>query len=321
MNQKLIFAVLKHKWWWLALSTALLVPCILAMIYSCITNSNHAPIKLGIDFTGGTILQYSVEQDLEIKDVEKVRAKLIEAGIKSPVVQNITATEGIRNIISIKTEFIGQDDTETQGKIEGALSELLNEPELVQVSSVGPTLGKELLKNSMVAVALAFLAISIYISVRFQREYAIVAFLKVLHDLIFIIGIFSVFSILFGMHVDSLFITAVLTSIAYSIHDNIVVFDRIRENNRFLSKKHTFEEIINASVSQTLARSINTTLTLLFVLFALYFFGGGTTKNFVLAMILGVSIGTYSSIFFASVILHMFMEKSGKKAATEAQEA
>ena len=109
--------------------------------------------------------------------------------------------------------------------------------------------------------------------------------------------------IFFDLHIDSLFITAVLTVIGFSVHDTIVVFDRIRENNRFLAKKYTSDEIVNASVNQTLARSLNTSLTTLITLLALYLFGGATTKDFVLAMILGIIVGTYSSIFFASVLL------------------
>ena len=111
------------------------------------------------------------------------------------------------------------------------------------------------------------------------------------------------------MLVTVIFITALLTVIGFSIHDTIVIYDRIRENNRFLAKKYSFNEIVNASVNQTLTRSINTSLTTLFTLFALYFFGGATTKDFVLAMILGIAIGTYSSIFFCSSLIEIWEDK------------
>jgi len=323
MNQKLIFAVLKHRWLWIGISTLLIIPCIAAMIYSCVVHPDHAPIKLGIDFTGGTIVQYSVDQNLTVKDVENIREKLIEAGIPSPVVQNLSnniaggeAEEGMKNIVSIKTAFIDQGDTDTPSKIGEVIKNTTSNPQLVQTNSVGPMLGKELLKNSMAAVALAFLGIVVYISMRFKYEYAVVTLLTIIHDVIILLGIFSIFSLVFDMHIDSLFITAVLTSIGYSVHDTIVVFDRIRENNRFLAKKYTLEAIINASVSQTLARSINTSLTLVLTLLALYFFGGETTKDFVLAMLLGTVIGTYSSIFFGSVLLNFFMERAKKKEAS-----
>ena len=153
------------------------------------------------------------------------------------------------------------------------------------------------------ALCLAFLGIVVYISFRFQSDYAFITFLTLAHDALFVIGFFAIMGIFFDWYIDSLFITAVLTVIGFSVHDTIVVFDRIRENNRFLAKKYTSDEIINASVNQTLARSINTSLTTLITLLALYFFGGATTKEFVLAMILGIIVGTYSSIFFASVLL------------------
>ena len=113
----------------------------------------------------------------------------------------------------------------------------------------------------------------------------------------------------FGVQIDSLFVTAILTVLGYSVNDTIVVFDRVRENVKFYSKKATFNEIVNASVNQTLARSINTSLTTMLILFALYFLGGVTTRDFVLVMILGIAIGTYSSIFFASTLLALWNEK------------
>jgi preprotein translocase subunit SecF len=123
---------------------------------------------------------------------------------------------------------------------------------------------------------------------------------------------FSIFGLLFGTEIDSLFITAVLTVVGFSVHDTIVVFDRIRENSRFLAKKMSFNDVVNASVNQTLARSINTSLTVLITLLALFFLGGVTTKDFVLAMILGIFIGTYSSIFNASTLLAMWRSRGIK---------
>ncbi len=122
-------------------------------------------------------------------------------------------------------------------------------------------------------------------------------------------GVFSILGLLFNVQIDGLFITAVLTVIGFSVHDTIVTFDRIRENLRYYSKKMTFGEIVDASVNQTLARSINTSLTTLITLLALYFFGGVTTKDFVLAMILGIAIGTYSSIFFCSMLIEFWNDK------------
>jgi preprotein translocase subunit SecF len=180
---------------------------------------------------------------------------------------------------------------------------------LDQISSVGPTLGKELFTNSLIALSLALLGIVCYLTLRFQFDYALAAILGLIHDAVFVCGAFSILGLVFGVEVDSLFVTAVLTVIGFSVHDTIVVFDRVRENLRYYSKKMSFGEIVNFSVNQTLARSINTSLTTLLTLLALYLFGGVTTKNFVLAMILGIAIGTYSSIFFCSVLVDIWNEK------------
>ncbi len=156
---------------------------------------------------------------------------------------------------------------------------------------------------------IAFILMIVYISFRFQPEYGWIAFITLLHDAFIVVGVFAIKGIFFDTTVDSLFITAILTVIGYSINDTIVVFDRIRENMRFLAKKYSSNEIINASINQTIVRSINTSSTTLFTLLALYFFGGVTIKDFVFAIIIGVIAGTYSSIFVAGVILAIVKEK------------
>lgn len=308
--------VVKHRWLYLSISIILLIPCIVAMGYLMFTQPNHAPVKLGIDFTGGTILQYGVEKGITPEQIGDIRVKLSDVGIHNAIIQNISANStenNIKNIISIKTGFIGEKGNTQIEKITSVLAQETTSPQLLQTTSVGPTLGKELLKNSLIAMLLAFLGIVIYISFRFQTDYALIALGALFHDALFVVGVFSILGIFCNVQVDSLFITAILTVVGFSVHDTIVVFDRIRENNRFLSKKFTTNEIINASINQTLARSINTSVTTLLTLCALYFFGGATTKDFVLAMILGIAAGTYSSIFFASVLLAWDKEIKAKK--------
>ncbi len=178
---------------------------------------------------------------------------------------------------------------------------------------MGPTLGRELFKNSLLALSLAFLGIVAYLSFRFKFDYALAAILGIAHDVLFVVGIFSLLGLLYNVQIDGLFITAILTVVGFSVHDTIVVFDRIRENLRYYSKKMSFGEIVNASVNQTLARSINTSLTTIITLAALYFFGGVTTKDFVLAMLIGIAIGTYSSIFFCSVLVDIWEDKKNNK--------
>ena len=319
IGRKHLVHIVKYRWWWMALTTLLLVPGIIAMIYSCVTYPNHAPLKVGIDYTGGTILQYGIEEKITNKELAETRANLEKEGIENPYLQilNVNSDQQkntkseIQSIISVRTKFIDKDSNDTE-KITGVLSEQYSNPELMSVSSVGPTMGKELFKNSFIAVTLAFLGIVAYLSFRFRFDYALAAILGVLHDVLFVVGMFSILGLFYDVQIDGLFITAVLTVIGFSVHDTIVVFDRIRENLRYYSKKMSFGEIVDASVNQTLTRSINTSLTTLITLLALYFWGGVTTKDFVFAMILGIIIGTYSSIFFCSMLVDFWNDRQQK---------
>ncbi len=314
--------VVKYRWVWFGLSLLLVIPGLIAMGYLMINSPQHLPVKVGIDFTGGTITQYSVTKDVSNDEVAKIRENLVKAGIENPVIQvlrtnnTISKAENIApaTVLSVKTTFKSNDKTSEQ-KIASVVKADYPAAQLVQVSSIGPSLGKELFINSLYALGLAFLGIVIYLSFRFQLDYAVIALISLAHDALFVLGFFAILGIFFDVHIDALFITAVLTVIGFSNHDTIVVFDRIRENCRFLAKKATFPEIVNASVNQTLARSINTSLTTLITLSALYLFGGETTKEFVLAMIVGIAIGTYSSIFFASTLLDWWRERKEAKGA------
>ena len=313
-DTKKIIDVVKFRWVWFALSFCLLAPGIVAMIYSTVHYPTHSPLLVGIDFTGGSITQYSINENIPNETVGTIRAKMEENGIDNPVLQVLKPSaveEENENVhlLSIKTQFDEENQNELTDKITNIVQENYPEAEIVQTNSVGPVLGKQLLVNSMIAISLAVLAIIIYITVRFRFDYAISAILALCHDVLFVLGVFSILGLFCGVHVDSLFVTAILTVLGYSVNDTIVVFDRIRENDKFYSRKATYSEIVNASVNQTIARSINTSLTTLLILCALYFFGGVTTRDFVLVMILGIAIGTYSSIFFASTLLALWNEK------------
>lgn len=317
---KHIIDIVKHRFIWLCVSAILLLPGTAALIYSAIHNENHVPLKVGIDYTGGTILQYGVKENISNAALAKTRTDLQAKGIENPYIQilhaNSESQDGINNIISIRTKFIGEEQ-DTVNQITEVLSKDYENPELISVSSVGPTLGNELFKNSLLAVTLAFLGIIAYLTIRFKFDYALAAILGIAHDVLFVVGAFSLLGIFYDVQIDGLFITAILTVVGFSVHDTIVVFDRIRENLRYYSKKMSFGEIANASVNQTLARSINTSLTTLLTLLALYFFGGVTTKDFVLAMILGIAIGTYSSIFFCSVLVDIWEDHKNNKTPAE----
>jgi preprotein translocase subunit SecF len=286
------------------------------MIYSTIVYPTHTPLKVGIDYTGGTTLQYGVKEDITNEKLANVRTNLEEGGIENPSLQiiNVNAKEGtdLKAILSIRTKFIDENSDE-QTKVTKIINTQFEAPQLVQVSSVGPTLGKELFKNSLIALSLALLGIIAYLTFRFQFDYALAAILGLVHDTVFVLGVFSILGLVYGVQIDALFVTALLTVIGFSVHDTIVVFDRVRENLKYYSKKMTFGEIMNASINQTLARSINTSVTTMMTLAALYFFGGVTTKDFVLAMILGIFIGTYSSIFFCSSLIEIWEDKKTSK--------
>ena len=316
-----IIDIVKYRVVWLCITALLLLPGTIGLIWAGIHNENHIPLKVGIDYTGGTILQYGVSEDITNKELGKLRTDLENAGYDNPNIQIIHANaenqkenSNIKNIISIRTKFIGHETTAVN-QITDVLSKDYQNPDLISVSSVGPTLGKELFKNSLIALGLAFLGITIYLTVRFKFDYALAALHGIAHDVLYVVGAFALLGILYNVQVDGLFITAVLTVVGFSVHDTIVVFDRVRENLRYYSKKLSFGEIMNASVNQTLTRSINTSLTILITLLALYFFGGVTTKDFVLAMILGIAIGTWSSIFFCSVLVEFWEDKKKQKAA------
>ena len=324
--------IIKYRWLWLGFSLALIIPSIIIMIYSSVIYPSHTPLRVGIDFTGGTMLQYGFNKDVKDSDITLLRANLEKAGITNPVIQkekhsnkitkmetSQTSNKNIKTVVSVRTKFLNSQgkDNETV-RVNNVIKQTMGDYVPLQVSAIGPTLGKELFKNAMIALLLCFFGIVGYLTVRFNIDFAICALIALFHDAIFVLGAFSLLGLLFGTEVDSLFITAILTVIGFSVHDTIVVFDRIRENSKFLSKKKSFNEIVNASVNQTLARSINTSLTALITLLALYFFGGSTTKDFVLAMILGIITGTYSSIFNASVLLAMWRENESGLSAKAA---
>ena len=308
--------VVKYRWVCLGISALLLLPGICSMIYSMITYDTHTPVRVGIDYTGGTTLHYGIKDEIANEKLAKVREALVKKGIDNPSLQiiNVNANENsdMKAILAVRTKFIDENSKDL-GIVTGVMNSEFKTPTLVQVSSVGPTLGAELFKNSLIALSLALLGIIAYLTFRFQFNYALAAILGLVHDTLFVLGAFSILGLFFGVQVDSLFVTAILTVIGFSVHDTIVVFDRVRENLKYYSKKMTYGEIINASINQTLVRSINTSVTTLITLLALYFFGGVTTKDFVFAMILGIAIGTYSSIFFCSILVEIW--EDNKKSA------
>ncbi len=184
LGNKHLIDIVKYRFWWFALSALLIVPGIVAMIYSSITYPNHAPLKVGIDYTGGTILQYAIDKPVQSKEMTVLGEKFEKAGVENPFLQVINVnpanakSKDIKTIIAVRTQFIGEKDTAQQSKVSNVINSQYPGSDLIQVSSIGPTLGAELFKNSLIALALASLGIVIYLTIRFQLDFAIAAILS-----------------------------------------------------------------------------------------------------------------------------------------------
>ncbi|QYX30391.1 protein translocase subunit SecF [Sphaerospermopsis torques-reginae] len=297
--------------WW-AISAAVILSGIISMVISWQNPSIKSPLRPGLDFIGGTRLQLvrdcsqpgNCDQPIDINVVREV-AK--EQGLGDSSIQLISEN-GQENGITIRSKNL---ETDQRTKLQAALSEKVGafDPQKNQIDSVGPTLGRELFRTGVIALAVSFLGIVVYLSFRFQWDYALFAIVATFHDLLVTVGIFSILGLVLGAEVDSLFIVALLTITGFSVNDTVVIYDRIREN----IKNHPqtpIAEIVDDAVNQTLSRSINTTLTTMLSLFAIFLFGGETLKYFSLALIIGFIAGAYSSIFIASTLLTWWRERN-----------
>ncbi len=247
-------------------------------------------LNVGIDFTGGSVIEVGYEKSV---DLEPIRLALEEGGYKDAIVQHFGSA---REVLIRLAPREGQDKAELSSQVIGLLNEQ-NEAEVDvrRVDFVGPQVGEELREDGGLAVLYALIAILIYVSLRFEYRFSLGAVAALIHDVVITLGVFSVLQLDFDLSV----LAAVLAVIGYSLNDTIVVFDRIRENFRKVRKK-TPIEIINISINQTISRTLITSLTTLLVLISLFIFGGEVISSFSLALIIGVIVGTYSSIYVAS---------------------
>ena len=260
-------------------------------------------LNLGIDFTGGSLLEIRSET-LEVKNIKE---SLERAGINNPAISQ-TGDGGFL----IKMPEIGEE------KHQEILAEFRNfgETEEIRFDSIGSTIGSELKRKSVIAIVIALILISLYLAAVFWKigqtinpfVLALGAVVALIHDLLLPIGVFAWLGYFHGISIDAPLIAAALTILGYSINDTVVVYDRIRENI-FKNPSGDFNATVHKSVKQTLVRSINTTLTTLLAIIAIYVFGGETLKNFSLALMIGIASGAYSSIFVASPILMLFHKK------------
>jgi len=299
------YAIIQKKKIWLSFSVALFVVAVLALSFW--------GVKLGIDFTGGSLLEVNYSSDRP--EVAKVEEKLKDLNLGSLAVQPLD-TKGM------VLRF--QDSSKTKhDEALKRLGELAKDKKVEEVryDSVGPSIGVELKRKSLSAITWVLIAIVVYIGIAFQKvskpisswKYGISALVAMAHDVVITVGVFAILGHYLDMEINTPFVAAVLTVLGYSVHDTIVVFDRIREN---LPKVNdSFEGIVNTSLNQTLGRSLNTSLTVILTLLAIIFFGGTAIRPFALALTIGITIGTYSSIFVASPLLVIWEEYRLKKLA------
>ncbi len=290
--------ILGKRYWFFALSLVIIVSGVILLVTK--------PLPLSIDFKGGTLVELQFTSG-SLPSTEQVKAVYDELGVKDAQIQ----TSGADTLILRSTEL---SDTQRQTLIADISS--LSEQEVVVLKSdtVGPSIGEGVAKRALIAVALAALAVVVYITFAFRGvqhafRYGICAIIAMIHDVLIVLALTGYGSTFWGWQIDSLYLTALLTVIGFSVQDKIVVFDRIRENSG-IYRKLDFETLANHSIVQTLQRSINTQLmTVEFLLLSLALFGGVTLREFAVILLVGLLSGTYSSIFIAAPILVVWEKK------------
>ena len=265
----------------------------------------HGGLKFGIDFEGGTLVQLKFP---EVPAIDSIRSGLREIGLADSTIQEF----GSPDTILIRVEIADGELKEMGTRIKKALEETKGFTGIIieRVEMVGPKVGKDLRIKAMLSILYAIIGIVIYISWRFELQYAIAAIIALLHDVLITMGAFSVLDKEFTLVI----VAAFLTIIGYSLNDTIVVFDRIRENTRRRSKE-SLSDVINTSINQTLSRTLLTSGTTLLVVVALFVLGGEIIHDFSFALLVGVVVGTYSSIFIASVFLLYWESRAHPKRA------
>jgi preprotein translocase subunit SecF len=294
----------QQKIWW-SISLAIIFAGLVSMAISWKTIG--APLRPSLDFVGGTRLELPIacpdpsNCKSDVLNLETIRKILDEQGLGGSSVQIVEGQGSKPPAVSIRSTSL---DAAQRDKLQKALTEKIGSFDLAQSSSetVGPTMGKQLFTSGMLALLVSFAGIAVYLAFRFQWDYAVFAIVALLHDVLITIGIFSILGLAFGIEVDSLFIVALLTIVGFSVNDTVVIYDRVREVLA-ADPSRSIDEVVDDAVNQTLARSINTTMTTLLTLTSIFIFGGETLKYFALALIIGFAMGAYSSIFIASTLL------------------
>jgi preprotein translocase subunit SecF len=306
------FKIIQKKNTWLSISLIIFIITGVALI--------TWGLKLGIDFTGGSLME--VKFLAERPTVNDVYNKLNNLNLGSLTVQPVGETDMIlrfQDSSEVKHQEVIKNLKEIAKDVDGKEAKENNQEKIEEIryESVGPSIGSELRKKAVYSIFWVLVGIVAYISLVFRKvsrpveswKYGMSALIAMVHDTIITLGVFAILGKFYGVEINTPFVAAVLTVIGYSVHDTIVVFDRIREN--LPKSNENFEGTVNNSINQTLGRSINTTLTVLLTLAAIIIFGGESMRTFALALTVGIFFGTYSSIFLASPIL-VYWEKFKK---------
>lgn len=292
------FDIIGKRKIWYAISSLLII----ASLFFMITRG----FNMGIDFTGGTIMDLRFEKAVNINDV---RAVLNEYNLSNSTIQLSGESSSSTESENVMIRTVDLEEQERKEVMAG-LTDKLGAYQVLREEKVGATMGTELIMNAIYATIISWLLIIAYVSYRFEFKFGISAVLGLAHNVIIVLGAFA----LTQRQIDSSFVAALLTIIGYSINDTIVIFDRIRENLKLHFRKNgDIVELVNTSIYQTMTRSIYTVSTVLFATFALYFFGGDTTKDFAFALLIGFFCGAYTSIFIASPLWVTFRRYSDKK--------
>ena len=282
---KIRFDILKRSKLWFAISLLIIIPGIFCMFTK--------GFNFGIDFTGGTIIEMEFQQEVTLPQVRDV---LREYNLDNATIQ---LSGDVSNVEASKDVMIRTMDLEENERkaVMASLKDEIGDYTVLHEEKVGATIGGELITDALMATVISWILIILYVSYRFEWRFGIAAILTLIHDVLIVLSVFSFLQ----KQVDSSFVAAILTIIGYSINDTIVIFDRIRENQRLHFKRGgDLNELANRSIYHTLTRSLYTVFTVLFTTFALYFFGGDTTKDFSFALLIGFFSGSHSSIFIAS---------------------
>mgnify|MGYP001444969755 FL=1 len=312
--------LVRHRYIWFALSLIMILPGLYFLLLHPLVTEGQFRIGLrpSIDFSGGALWEISFPQaTIDSLNTDEIAQVFAENGFDQAQVQlSNTEIEGkqIATALVRTVALSASDPNSQQEAVLQGLRAKYGEVQRERLESVGATVSQESTRSAIIAVIAASLVIMFYLTVSFRKaphpfRYGACAIIAMLHDVILILGVASILGVFIDMEVDALFLTALLTIISFSVHDTIVVFDRIRENLLNRRSNQTFDEIVNLSIAQTMPRSLNTQLTSIFTLVALLMFGGDSIRNFVLILLIGMLSGTFSSIFNAAQLLVVWEHK------------